>query len=145
MNAQLRPARPHLAIGPRNRRRLFIGVGVSLAVIGAVVAAVLSGGSTSHDSAPTLTVVASPAAIRYQTNRSKVIFGMTHQEVRQLVGPPTKIVGTCWQYPPYQSTFRGRTYTSADRLCFYAGRYSTNEFWLNGKWQVSCATGACRP
>lgn len=115
------------------------------AVIVAVVVAVLLTRSTSHGSAPSLTVVATPASIRYQANRLKVVFGMTPRQVRHLVGPPTKIVGTCWQYPPYQSAFRGRTYVSADRLCFYAGRYSTNEFWLNGKWEVSCAAGVCPP
>lgn len=62
---------------------------------------------------------------------------MTHRQVRQLVGPPAKVVADCWQYPPYRETGgpSGKTIVTADRLCFYAGRYSTGQFWLNGKWE----------
>ncbi|HEY2328112.1 MAG TPA: hypothetical protein VGH52_11575 [Gaiellaceae bacterium] len=89
----------------------------------------------SHHGGPSPAVVASPASIRYAENASKVIFGMTPKQVRQLVGKPVKVVGSCWQYPLYVVNGpRGKKFITADRLCFYEGHYSIEHFWLNGHW-----------
>lgn len=122
-------------MGPRSRRRL-----VWAAIAVAVIALAVVGGTwltrSSHHSASNDSVVESPASIRFAANQSKVIFGMTHQQVRRLVGPPVKILGNCWQYPPYNATGpTGKTFIIADRLCFYEGRYSIEHFELDGKWE----------
>lgn len=129
-------ARRFASIGPRTRRRL----GATGAALG-VLALLGAGGAllarAPHRSAPNLDVASTAAAIRYETKRSKLIFGMTRRQVRRLVGPPMRVVGNCWQYPPYAETGgpNAKTIVTADRLCFAFGRYATSEFWWNGKWR----------
>lgn len=63
------------------------------------------------------------------------------QQVRALVGPPSKTSGSCWQYQ--LDEFRSdhgvdRTY-NADRVCFYEGRYSEQYLEMNGTWYANGA------
>jgi hypothetical protein len=128
-------------VGPRAQRRLRGGL-ISLAVIAAVVvAAVLL---TSHAGS------GSPAGLRggghvvgtsdrrYYKTSGKLVFGMTKQQVRRLVGPPTKTVGRCWEYAiniAYPANKNRAAFTwNADRLCFDEGRYSDSHGEFNGVW-----------
>lgn len=120
-------------MGPRNRRRL-VAAGITLGLVAAFAVGGVWLGHSSHSATSGKSVNESPAAILYSANRSKVVFGMTHQQVRRLVGPPAKVVGNCWQYPPYNFSFRGKNHITADRLCFYGDRYTVEHFETNGKW-----------
>lgn len=126
-----------LEMGPRNRRRVT-KAGIGLAMVLAVVAVVLVTRPSNHSgpavSAPQLHVP--PAIARLNANRSKVVFGLTKQQVRHLIGPPTRIVGNCWHYPLYEFTFQpgDKPVRTGDGFCFVFGVYNTHEFWQNGKW-----------
>jgi len=63
---------------------------------------------------------------------------MTEQQVRRLVGPPTKKAGRCWEYElnvEYPANAQhGNQIWNADKLCFDGGRYSESHAKFNGKW-----------
>jgi hypothetical protein len=129
-------------MGPRAKRRLAY-VAAAVVVLAVAVAGVMLFSGGSHRSAPRVSAVDStPASIRYVTNRLKLVYGMTPKQIRQLVGPPQKVIGNCWRYPRYTITSLGKTYTTADGLCFAFGHYSTQQFWMNGKWEVMTSRGA---
>ena len=75
---------------------------------------------------------------RYYENSGKLSFGMTKQQVRRLVGPPTNTVGRCWEYAinvAYPAKQNRAAFTwNADRLCFDGGRYSESHGEFNGVW-----------
>jgi hypothetical protein len=128
-------------MGPRTRRRLAYAAAV-LAVLALAVAGIALFSGSRH-SAPRLSAAEStPASRRYFANRLKLTYGMTRQQIRHLVGPPAKVIGSCWRYPRYTVTGLGKTYTTADGLCFYDGHYSSQQFWMNGKWEVMTSKGA---
>lgn len=120
-------------MGPRARRRLA-AVGAFALAIALIVAGLTVFGPSRHK--PVVPhLEGTPASIRYQAHRLQLTYGMTHHQVRDLVGPPVKVVGNCWQYPKYVIVAPNlKTYVTADRLCFDYGRYATEEFWTNGKW-----------
>jgi hypothetical protein len=60
---------------------------------------------------------------RYNAHSRRLVFGLTKQQVRRLVGPPAKVVGNCWQYDVHAVYSDGYVDT-ADRVCFFYGRYS---------------------
>lgn len=123
-------------MGHRARRRLTVGVVALLVAVAAVAGVVLlGGGSGSSGKRPGISYVG-PTDARYDANRSSVVFGMTRAQVRKLVGPPTKVVGSCWQYQINEYTsFHGQHSTfNADRLCFLEGKYSDYHSEVNGRW-----------
>jgi hypothetical protein len=121
-------------LGPRARRRLVAaGVAVTIAVL--VIVGVALTGSAHHKTGPGSFLQSTPASKRYLDDRNQLIFGMTHQQVRRLVGPPVKIVAGCWQYAKYFVLVPHQPkYATADELCFLDGKYSIQHFWRNGKW-----------
>jgi hypothetical protein len=125
-----------LDLGPRNRRRLTgaaVGVGLIAAIAVGVVLLAGSGSSGRHKSGASgsrrlhyvpFTVHYTPGGdARYNARSKRLIFGLTKQQVRRLVGPPAKVVGNCWQYQ-VNAVYSDGYVDSADRLCFYSGRYS---------------------
>jgi hypothetical protein len=126
-------------MGPRTRRRLTVGL-VALAVVAAVAVGVVvftgGGGSSSSTGLHDGDRYIGPTDARYDANFTKVIFGMTKAQVEKIVGPPTRVTGSCWQYRVNQfSSFRGSSSTwNAARLCFYEGKYSESHTETNGIW-----------
>lgn len=125
-----------LDVGPRNRRRLTgLAVGVGLIAAIAVGAVLLAGsrssgrhksgvsGSSSLHYVPYSIHYTPGADARYNAHSNRVVFGLTKQQVRRLVGPPTKIVGNCWQYQ-VNAVYSNGYVDTADKLCFFGGRYS---------------------
>jgi hypothetical protein len=132
-----------VAMGPRNQRRLTSG-GIGLAVIVAIVLAIaLTRSANQPGPVSAGSATASPSGQkgdeRYAANSGELVYGMTPHQVRALVGPPSKIAGTCWQYQ--LDEFRSdhgvaRTY-NADRICFYAGKFSEQYLEMNGQWYAN--------
>jgi hypothetical protein len=128
-------------MGPRAKRRL-VGALLSLVVIAAVVGlATLITRRSASGSPAGLRVgahVVGTHDAQYYKNSTSLAFGMTKQEVRSLVGAPTRTDGRCWQYeinvqyPANQS--HARFIWNADRVCFDGGRYSESHEEMNGKW-----------
>ena len=113
---------------------------ISLAAIAAIIVAIAlltrSSGSPTGPRAGGHVIGKTDA--RYYANSQKLVFGMTKQQVRRIVGPPTKTVGRCWQYEinveyPANKN-RGDFIWNADRVCFLGGQYSDTHGELNGKW-----------
>ena len=135
--------------GPRARRRLAtIGIAVAVA-IAIVVALTAFGGSSHHTSRRSLPTyeVGPNGDKRYVDNSAKVIFGMTKTQMRKLVGPPTKVVGSCWEYRLDEaiSEFGQTNVVNADRDCFYEGRYAVQYTKWNGTWQDASGNPATNP
>jgi hypothetical protein len=125
-------------MGHRARRRLKVGL-IALAVLAAIALGfVLLGRGSGSGSAGLADGdrYVGPTDVRYDANRTKVIFGMTKAQVEKFVGPPTRIVKNCWQYRVNRfSSFNGQHSTwNADRLCFYEGKYSESHSETNGTW-----------
>jgi len=144
--------RRRVAIGPRNRRRLAAGA-ITVAILGAIVAAVLvtrsSSAPSSASSARSTTIAPSSLgkAGTYPT------FGMTRNQVRQITGRPTRSQGGCWVFRPKAGTENGLPTRSVGamslgdpgsiaarsdglvKLCFYDGTFSTasRQIELNGQ------------
>ena len=79
-----------MRLGPRNRRRLAIGGGISLAAGIAAAAVVLFTGSTSHPK------LAQPPSRQLVALIDKIIDGMSKQQVLRAVGKPASSRGRCW-------------------------------------------------
>jgi hypothetical protein len=115
---------------------------ISLAVIAAVIVAAKlltkQSGSGSPAGPKAGARVVGKTDTRYYKNSTKLVFGMTEQQVRRLVGPPTKTLGRCWQYEinvEYPANGKRADFIwNADRVCFYGGRYSELHEEFNGKW-----------
>lgn len=75
----------------------------------------------------------------YYANSGKLVFGMTKQQVRRLVGPPSKVLGRCWLYEinrkfPANGRRTGPVTWNADKVCFEGGQYSERHSRMNGIW-----------
>lgn len=127
-------------MGPRARRRLAaIAVGVG------AIAAVAVGFELLSNQSPDSCVPSSCGHVMgktdklYYSNSGKLTFGMTKQQVRRLVGPPSKVFGRCWLYRinrkfPANGRRTGDVTWNADKVCFEAGQYSERHTQLNGIW-----------
>lgn len=66
------------------------------------------------------------AARRSARNWDKIVFGMSQQQVRRLVGSPAASRARCWLYPVLPTRYEVATGTAKRNLdvCFFAGRVS---------------------
>jgi hypothetical protein len=110
-----------------------VGVGLIAAIAVGVVLLAGSRSSGGHTSGVTgsrhlhyvpFTIHYTPGGdAEYNAHSKRLVFGLTKQQVRGLVGPPAKFVGNCWQYQ-VNAVYSDGYVDTADRLCFFAGRYS---------------------
>lgn len=63
------------------------------------------------------------ADAQYNAHSKSLVYGLTKQQVRKLVGPPAKIVGDCWRYQ-VNAVYSDGYAEVADKLCFAYGHYS---------------------
>ncbi|HZP73762.1 MAG TPA: hypothetical protein VFA97_10340 [Gaiellaceae bacterium] len=67
------------------------------------------------------------ADVHYNAHSKRLVFGLTRQQVRRLVGTPEKVLRyqglLCWQYQVNAVWSTGYV-DKADRLCFEAGSYT---------------------
>ena len=150
-------------IGPRNRRRLT-WAGAGLGVVAVIVTAVWltrppshsgpgsvagrSGNSASASSGGSASSPGSNGPTTFDDTRpvlSKLVYGMTKQQVLRLDGQPAKVVRVkglpCWQYPvnqyvPASGGFKAYT-LNAVGLCFFAGKYAIYHYKTDGKWDYN--------
>lgn len=135
-------------MGPRNRRRVIKG-SIWLGVIAAIVAAVVLLTRPANQSGPGLSAGATQGigkgGVPSTPIHDKIFslsFGITKKQVLRRLGPPTKIVGNCWQYTVNEASYtlqQGKVFIdgveNADRLCFSFGdMYTSNRTELNGRW-----------
>ena|SRR5581483_8728873 len=118
-------------MGPRKRRRVtaaIVGLGLIAAVVVGIVLLTGKGNSGRHTSGRlhhvSYTIRYLPGGdAQYIAHYHNLPYGLTKQQVRRLVGPPTKIANNCWQYPVHEVYSDGYT-EKTDKLCFYDGRYT---------------------
>ena len=125
-------------IGPRARRRL-IAVGAAVVVIAAIaIGFTLLTRSSDHGSPSGPKREVGPNGDkRYVANSEQLVFGMTRSQVRKIVGPPTAVVGNCWDFRLDEviHVFGQSHPIDAERVCFYGGKYSTHYTKWEGRWQ----------
>lgn len=118
---RLRPNRPRRAPRP-----LLIAATVAAAAVAAAPTLALSTSVRQFVGLETSTVPPKLLA-------DKLVVGMTKQQVRRRIGPPTRIVGTCWLYREHAEAGQGYV-LNAEKLCFLGDAYVYGWAEFDGRW-----------